>query len=340
MESRQSRALILVSCFWILAAPARGQEIMPSAAAERIEAALLEGGTGGGTDRLSYVKVPPCRIIDTRVAGGTLAAGAPRAFRVTGTDFSTQGGNVAGCGVPFGPAQAALINFVAVNPVGAGNLRAWSYEGTIPNASILNYAAISGLNIANAVVIPICPSGVPATCPNDFRVQADASGTHLVADVLGYFDKGAPAVFLSSSFGSPVALSSSCSSPSGAQFSITLPSAGRVLVQASPRLFVNHDPGDATQIRVLIGSASTDCGHFEGSFNLDFQAASPGAYYTITTPVSAVFDVPSAGTYTYYVTGVKFGAGTFSLHGDAHFTAVFTPGSGGGGAGDALISPW
>src|SRR5258706_13239493 len=67
---------------------------------------------------LVYPPVTPCRIIDTRLAGGPIAGGTTRSFRVTGTDLSAQGGSATGCGIPSGPATAAVINFVAVNPRG------------------------------------------------------------------------------------------------------------------------------------------------------------------------------------------------------------------------------
>jgi hypothetical protein len=72
---------------------------------------------------LVYTPVTPCRIIDTRLAGGPIAAGTTRSFRVAGTSYSDQGGSATTCGVPVGPTTAAVINFVAVNPGGAGNLR-------------------------------------------------------------------------------------------------------------------------------------------------------------------------------------------------------------------------
>jgi len=65
---------------------------------------------------LVYTPVTPCRIIDTRYAGGPIPAGTTRSFLVTGTNYSAQGGIATGCGVPFGPTTAAVVNFVAVNP--------------------------------------------------------------------------------------------------------------------------------------------------------------------------------------------------------------------------------
>jgi hypothetical protein len=141
---------------------------------------------GDSAQDLVYTSVTPCRIINTRApgAGGALAPGAPRDFHVTGTaGFDTQGGNAGGCGIPAG-ATAAMINFVAVNPAGAGNLRAWPFGQAAPTASIINYSA--SVNIANGVVVALCDPAT-ATCGFDLTVRADASATQLVADVMGFF---------------------------------------------------------------------------------------------------------------------------------------------------------
>ncbi len=147
---------------------------------------------GDSAADLVYTPVAPCRIIDTRGAGGgPLAANTTRNFRVTGAaTMASQGGSTTGCGVPSG-ATAAIINFVAVSPAGAGDLQAWPYSpsGVAPNASIINYAALPNLNIANAVSIKLCdPAAPPAGgCTSDFTIQADASAVEIVADVQGYF---------------------------------------------------------------------------------------------------------------------------------------------------------
>jgi hypothetical protein len=137
---------------------------------------------------LVYTPVTPCRIIDTRIAGGQIAEGTTRNFRVTGSGFAGQGGVAGSCGVPVGPATAAVINLVAVAPAGAGDLRVTPFGTALPTASIINYAAIAGLNIANGPVITICNPAV-TTCTSDFTIQADVSATHLVADVQGFFQK-------------------------------------------------------------------------------------------------------------------------------------------------------
>ena len=144
------------------------------------------GNLGDSQADLVYSPVAPCRIIDTRLAGGPIAGGATRSFRVTGTDLSAQGGSPTGCGIPSGPATAAVINFVAVNPGGPGDLRITPFGTPMPTASILNYAAVTGLNIANGPAVTICDPAV-ATCTSDFTIQADGGATQVVADVQGYF---------------------------------------------------------------------------------------------------------------------------------------------------------
>ena len=138
---------------------------------------------------MSYTAVTPCRILDTRVAGGSMAGNQTRDFRATGVGLQQQGGAQAGCGVPVGTAKAALLNFVAVNPTGPGNLRAWAYSTPPvgpPVASILNYASST---IANGIAVPLCDTAA-TSCPFDLRILNEGVfGTHLLVDVVGYFSR-------------------------------------------------------------------------------------------------------------------------------------------------------
>ena len=152
---------------------------------------LLPGGAAAQSSYsdLNYTAVTPCRIVDTRAAGGSMAGNQTRDFRVTGVGLQTQGGSAAGCGIPA-TARAVLFNFVAVNPTGPGNLRAWAYSTPTvgpPVASILNYSAAT---IANGIAVPICDVSA-TTCPLDVRILNEGTfGTHLVVDVVGYFAGG------------------------------------------------------------------------------------------------------------------------------------------------------
>src|SRR5262245_39142421 len=146
---------------------------------------------GNSAVDLVYSPVTPCRIIDTRVMGGAILPALLRDFVVAGTqDFEAQGGTVGGCGIPD-TATAAMLNFIAVNATGPGDLRVWPFGQPVPLASVINYAAVPGLNIANGAVVSLCDPATTA-CPFDMRVQADANATHLVVDVMGFFQSTAP----------------------------------------------------------------------------------------------------------------------------------------------------
>lgn len=144
----------------------------------------LPNSLGDSQADLVYTPVTPCRIIDTRLAGGAIAAGATRSFKVTG-DTTSQGGT--NCGIPSGVATSAMVNFVAVGATAPGDLRVTPFGSAMPLASILNWAGgVSGLNLANGLAIALCSDG-PTTCTSDITLQADGSSIHIVADVQGYF---------------------------------------------------------------------------------------------------------------------------------------------------------
>jgi hypothetical protein len=140
---------------------------------------------GDSGQDLLFTPIAPCRIIDTRLAGGPVST--QRNFLVAGpTGFPAQGGNNGGCGIPFGPATAVVINLIGVEAQGAGDFRAWAFPAAAPLASVLNYAAVTGLNLANAVLLPICNPAV-SVCNFDISMLADGAAAQVVADVLGYF---------------------------------------------------------------------------------------------------------------------------------------------------------
>jgi hypothetical protein len=156
-----------------------------------LAAGLAPGGAAAQSSYsdMTYTSVSPCRILDTRQAGGSMAGNQTRDFRITGVGLQQQGGAQAGCNIPVGVAKAAILNFVAVNPTGPGNLRAWAYSTPPvgpPVASILNYASAT---IANGIAVPLCDTA-STTCPFDLRVfNEGVFGTHLLVDVVGYFSR-------------------------------------------------------------------------------------------------------------------------------------------------------
>ncbi len=137
-----------------------------------------------------FYPVTPCRIIDTRnTTVPLLSANVAEGFVVHSGgltyNYSSQGGNPSGCGLPT-DAKAVFFNFVAVNPTSSGYFQAWAFGSPTPTASILNYATIPNFNIANGIILPICNTSV-ATCTKDLNVQANQGNIQLVVDVVGYF---------------------------------------------------------------------------------------------------------------------------------------------------------
>lgn len=125
-----------------------------------------------------YTALTPCRIVDTRVAGGLLAAGATRAFQVTGTSgFTGQGGTSSGCGVPSS-ATAVAATVVAVDETGPGFLKAWPTGSSPSPSSFLNYANTN-----------LVSTGVTLSVNSSVTMQAGVSGTDVVIDVQGYYIK-------------------------------------------------------------------------------------------------------------------------------------------------------
>jgi hypothetical protein len=138
---------------------------------------------GENNNDLVFVPITPCRIFDTRVAGGAIAANTVRSFDVTAvSDYSFQGGDASNCGGTgaAGSFAAAAINFTVVTPSAGGYITAFPYLGTQPLAATVNYAA--GAVVGNFAVVKL-DQGASA---NELSVYSFAQ-THLVADIVGYY---------------------------------------------------------------------------------------------------------------------------------------------------------
>jgi len=141
---------------------------------------LLRAKTlGDPNDDLAYTPVSPCRIVDTRVAGGALAPNVTRTFVGFSANFSTQGGTASNCGMPNGVAAIAM-NVYAVNPTTLGFIKTWAGNGTEPAVSTINYQ--SGITaLANGAIVP-----VDGTNNDQFKAKSPAQ-VDFIADVVGYF---------------------------------------------------------------------------------------------------------------------------------------------------------
>jgi hypothetical protein len=128
----------------------------------------------------SFVPITPCRIVDTRLAGGRFASGTTRNYRVSGTTgFVGQGGKSGGCGIPAN-ADAIAASMTANAPTVGGYMRAYPIGTAEPTATFLTYVVGPG-TIAGGT-LSITPDAAPALSVTNHAGRAD-----LVIDVTGYY---------------------------------------------------------------------------------------------------------------------------------------------------------
>jgi hypothetical protein len=136
----------------------------------------FDTGTPSGD---GFVGVTPARLLDTRDGtggiGGRFASGDQRDLPVANRG-----------GVPA-DATAVVLNVTAVDPASFGFVTVWPSGAARPIASSLNTAP--GLTRPNLVVAKVGAGG--AVSLYDY---ADAGGTDLAVDVVGYFQPGGGAV--------------------------------------------------------------------------------------------------------------------------------------------------
>lgn len=143
---------------------------------------------GETTTDLVYTPVPPCRLFDTRVAGGVMTPGSTRNFDVNSTgNFTGQGGAATNCVVGalnhFG---AAVINMTVVGTTANGFLTAYALNTTRPLASSLNWAP--GYPVSNEIIVPLDQTGALA----EMSVFVGGSQAHVIGDIVGYFREPDP----------------------------------------------------------------------------------------------------------------------------------------------------
>lgn len=152
---------------------------------------LAQLADGGGTQALGdlerdlvFVPITPCRILDTRIAGGAIPADSIRSFiAINAQEFTGQGGSPTNCGTLGLSAAAVAVNLTAVSPSAAGYATAYPYnvfDQTPPLAASINYTA--GAIVNNALIIKIRNP----LMFYDFDIYTFAQ-SHFVADIVGYF---------------------------------------------------------------------------------------------------------------------------------------------------------
>jgi hypothetical protein len=138
-------------------------------------AQLIVDSSGFFAPESSYSPLLPARLLDTRVGfstvdgqfqgTGLVAAGTTLALKVTERG-----------GVPV-DAAAVVLNVTSTQAVGAGFVTVYPCDQPQPLASSLNFVA--GGTVPNAVIARVGSAGTVCLFASE--------GTHLVADVNGYF---------------------------------------------------------------------------------------------------------------------------------------------------------
>ncbi len=148
----------------------------PGTGAERpalAASALAAPAMAPGSD-LQFISVTPCRIIDTRKAGGALHG--TRTYSASLASYAAQGGFAGTCNIPD-IAMAVQLNLGAISLGNTSDLKGWAAGEPQPLASMVNYNP-SG-PIANMVTMPV-------NALAQFSLQTPGTA-HVFADVAGYY---------------------------------------------------------------------------------------------------------------------------------------------------------
>lgn len=166
--------------------PPDAQPLFPTGREHLLNPTQLDAkALGSVTGDLVFTPLPPCRILDTRIAGGPIGANSSRAFLGvainSGANFTSQGGSATNCGVAAVGASAISVNFTIVSPAGPGYLTVYKSGDTRPLAATLNYLGTDLVrgNLANVQI----PNPLAIT---DFVIYA-FSQVDVVADIVGYY---------------------------------------------------------------------------------------------------------------------------------------------------------
>jgi hypothetical protein len=271
-----------------------------------------------------YAPVSPCRIIDTRNAGGFFNPGERREYYVYGPagDIFPQGGNATGCPAPRGEPRGVHINVTSVPVSGTGNFKAFPANENPPNASLVNYR--TGVqNIANAATLKTYFN----VGPKEIEFQDSFGSAHLIVDVLGYYydveaslnEAAFSGYDIASGTGTVTTTSTSLfqffypadQDPNTSQ--ISLSSSDRVLVTVSANVYrsggsSNAISGTITPCYATTGNSIVESGSSEGDFQgqTDFYYQSTGSTDQSSVQASYLFQSVPSGTYRFGICATRY----------------------------------
>ncbi|BCB78138.1 hypothetical protein GCM10022251_32490 [Phytohabitans flavus] len=125
----------------------------------------------------TYTALAPSRILDTRSGNG-----APKG--VVGRNATVRLQVNGRGGVPASGVSAVVLNLTVVSTLGGGFLTAYPGGAARPTASSINFG--TGATRANTVTVAVGASGI-------VDIFQSSAGTHILADVSGYYSSNAAA---------------------------------------------------------------------------------------------------------------------------------------------------
>ena len=143
--------------------------------------------------------VPPCTLVNTAAIDDKFQPGETRTFFVRGetTDFSAQGGEATGCGIPglsggdpqTNRARAIAVNVKTLGIAGRGTVKVWPADEADTPLPIDNFEDTpEQIKFNNFAIIPICDEVATDPCVDgDVKVQVNGAATHVKLEVFGYF---------------------------------------------------------------------------------------------------------------------------------------------------------
>ena len=223
---------------------------------------------GAVTDAGGFISLTPARIVDTRVAGGKLAANSTRDFQVAGNG-----------GVPSTNVSAVVLNVTVTDTTTTGYLTVFPTGATKPLASNLNWSA-ANTTIPNLVIAKLGTDG-------KISVYENGPGTaQLIIDVAGYYLGGTPTkpgTYVSLTPARVLDTRSSAAVPGLASIPLTILGAGGVPASGVSSVVINTTVTDtrvAGYLTVYPGTATAPL-----ASNLNWTGPNVTIPNLVTTPV-------------------------------------------------------
>lgn len=124
----------------------------------------------------AFFTVSPCRVLDTRVAGGAFTTSGETRTYPTGL-----GDEIVACGVS-GTASAVSLNITVAEATGNGDFNVYA-NGVTPEGGATILPFFAGKNRANNAVVALSTLGELVA-----EVNLDGGQAHLIIDVNGFFE--------------------------------------------------------------------------------------------------------------------------------------------------------